>query len=433
MIPSRPSLDGRAPLHAINFGLFIRLRWAAMLGQALTILVVDRWLAIPLPLPELFGIVAIELASNLGCLVWLRQRRPASPRALGALMTLDTVLLTALLYLTGGPFNPFSFLYLVQIALAALSLPARGTWALVVLALGCSGFLFLDHRDLTFPATSHADHMRVHLQGMWVAFGVAAAFIVYFLMRLTRALSTLDAQLFAARDLAARKEKLASLATLAAGTAHELATPLSTIATAARELELALERSGAADAASDDLQLIREEVRRCRGILDRMALQAGEPVAENLAGVEMRSIIDEALCELPPEAAIRVDLDETLGGTKLLVPPKALSQILRTLIKNGQEASAPGQPIVVRGQILERHVHIDVSDQGSGMTAEVLHRAGEPFFTTKAPGAGMGLGLFVARATVEQLGGQLSLRSELHRGTSATIVLPLHRAPVEGN
>jgi two-component system sensor histidine kinase RegB len=419
--------DRGTPLHAINFVLFMRLRWAAMLGQVVTMLVVDRWMGIALPLPQLFGVVAIEFVSNVGCLVWLRQRRPTSSRALFSLMTLDTVLLTALLYLTGGPFNPFSFLYLVQIALAALALPARGTWALVALALGCSGFLFLDHHELTIPATSHADHMRIHLQGMWVAFGVAAAFIVYFLMRLTRALSSMDGELVAARDLAARKEKLASLATLAAGTAHELATPLSTIATAARELELSMDRAADVDGAKEDLRLIRDEVRRCRAILDRMSLRSGELSAESLSPVHIQAVIDDAVSELPTPAAIHVEVDAALGRTKLFVPPKALSQILRTLIKNGQDASEPGADVIVRGWIAGAEVHIEVSDQGTGMVSQVLERAGEPFFTTKAPGVGMGLGLFVARSTVEQLGGRLSLRSEPRRGTAATIVLPLRQ------
>src|SRR5262249_9182438 len=130
-------------------------------------------------------------------------------------------------------------LYLVNIALAAVVLRPRWTWTLVAVSLACFGTLFAQPRwgAGTAPALGHEAHFRMHLQGMWVAFGVAAIFIVYFVQRVTRALAARDAELAAAQLATARHERLAALATLAAGAAHELATPLSTIAVAAKELE----------------------------------------------------------------------------------------------------------------------------------------------------------------------------------------------------
>src|SRR5262249_33714904 len=191
------------------------------------------------------------------------------------------VLLSALLYLTGGPLNPFSFLYLVQIALAAVILRARFTWALVALSLACSGVLFFAHRDLPLGETTHAEHaagsLSIHLYGMWVAFGVAATFIVYFLMRVTRALAEREAELREVHQKTARNEKLASLATLAAGAAHELATPLSTIALAAKELE---RQTAGQSGLAEDGQLIRSQGERGRGILGRVAADAGRAFGE---------------------------------------------------------------------------------------------------------------------------------------------------------
>jgi two-component system sensor histidine kinase RegB len=269
----------------INLSWLVKLRWAAMIGQLVTIAVVHVGMGIELRIGPLLGLMAASLATNVVAFAWTARRRPVAPWAVPSLMVFDTLLFTLLLHLTGGPFNPFSFLYLVQIALAAVVLPARLTWALVLLSLACSGFLFLDYEELPLGKLSHGEHMRIHLIGMWVAFGVAAGFIVYFLMRVTVALAERDAELYEARSLVARQEKLASLATLAAGTAHELATPLSTIALVARELDRELSDPTALDAARGDAKLIREQVQRCRAILDSMSVRGGEFAGESRARV----------------------------------------------------------------------------------------------------------------------------------------------------
>ena len=177
---------GSDPLR-VNLSWLIRLRWGAIAGQALTTVAVDRFMDVPLPLGLLGALIGVELVTNVGATVWARRAPAVREWHLAALMGLDVLVLTGLLYLTGGPFNPFSFLYLVYIALAAVLLGAGWTWALVLLSLVGSGVLFLRHRPLVLQAETHDEHMSVHLRGMWVAYGVAAAFIVYFLMRRTKA------------------------------------------------------------------------------------------------------------------------------------------------------------------------------------------------------------------------------------------------------
>src|SRR5438128_2176078 len=182
-----------APPDEINFGWLVRLRWSMVAGQLLTIVGVRYLLGLPLPLEPLLAIVAIEAASNLAASV-LGRRRPARQGWMAALMALDVVMCTGLLFFTGGPSNPFSFLYLVQIALAATTLRGTLTWALTALALAGSAVLFAWHRPLPLTG-SHEQYMNLHLQGMWVAFGVAAAFIVYFLSRVRRALAQREDEL----------------------------------------------------------------------------------------------------------------------------------------------------------------------------------------------------------------------------------------------
>jgi two-component system sensor histidine kinase RegB len=336
-------------------------------------------------------------------------------------MAFDTLALTALLALSGGPFNPFSFLYLVQIALAAVLLREVWTWTLAALALACSAVLFVVHREL--PVPEGVNHMDFHLRGMWLAFGVTAGFIVYFLIRVTRALSARDRELAEARELASRREKLASLATLAAGAAHELATPLSTIALAAKELARHLEKSGDTVAREDAL-LIRERVQRCREILDQLGSDAGASAGETAAETAVEQVVTGALAGLRPAPQVRVEWASGAAASQLRVPARALAQALRSILKNAQDASPAGAVICLRVARPDGALHLEVHDQGAGMDPQVLARAGEPFFTTKPPGSGMGLGLFLSRTVVEQLGGHLAIESTAKSGTTVTVVLP---------
>ncbi len=403
---------------AINFSWLIKLRWGAIAGQIVTILGVARVVGVELPLTALFAVIAVELVSNIVCVVAARRRTPPEWWC-GLVMTLDVLLLTALLHLTGGPFNPFSFLYLVEIALAAVILRARWTWTLVLVSLVGSGALFVGPRE---ALTSRGDHMQLHLRGMWVAFGVAATFIVYFLMRVRRDLEARELDLVAAQRRGARQERLASLATLAAGAAHELATPLGTIALAAKELERRLGSLADADAV-EDVQLIRAQVSRCRGILDSMAAEAGQSAGEPSRDVPVADLLRLAVDGLRAEPPIEVDLS-TINGQKLCVPPRAVAQAVKSLLKNAQDASQTHTPVQLSASFTEVEVRIEVLDRGSGMAEAILARAGEPFFTTKEPGRGMGLGLFLTRTVVEQLGGQLALSAREGGGTRALVTLP---------
>jgi two-component system sensor histidine kinase RegB len=415
--------DAQAEIRT-NLSWLLRLRWGAITGQLVTILVVRFAMDVALPLPPLLAIVGLEILSNV---VWsFRSAARPVPRAtLGGLMALDVVLLSALLFFTGGPHNPFSFLFLVPISLATLILTAAGTWALVALSLACSAVLFLWNRPLDLgPA-----HMAMHLRGMWVAFGVSAAFIVYFLRRIRRALAQRDAELNDSRTRAARQERLASLATLAAGAAHELSTPLSTIAVVAKELERQVAALALPDGVADDVRLVRGEVARCRAILQRLCVDAGEVMGEAFVAVPVGELVGRALAGLEPRPAIRADVGADVRALALSVPPRAIEQALHGVLKNAQDASPDGATVSFDVARVDGRIEFTVRDEGAGMSPEVLARAGEPFFTTKPAGRGMGLGLFLARTVVERLGGALTFDSAPARGTTARIAVPARTGP----
>lgn len=418
-MPPKSSVGGA---HAVNFSWLLQLRWGSIAGQLTLILIVHGVLGFSLPLAPLFLCVAIEAVSNAAFALRLRRSAEVQPWMPGLLMGLDVALLTAMLRLTGGPFNPFTTLYLVNIALAAVVLPATWSWFLTALSLLCFGLLFLD-RALLGGGGGHADHLQMHLQGMWVAFGLAAGFIVYFVHRVTRSLAQRDAELAAARALTARHEKLASLATLAAGAAHQLSTPLSTIAVVAKELERHLERRDVDEATVADARLIREQVERCRDILLQLAADAGESTGEAIQPMAVDLLLQAAVRGLPAES-ISLSISPAARAELLVAPPRALAQALRGIVKNACEASPPGSQVRVRVDRDAGGWAIEVADRGHGMAEEVLAHAGEPFFTTKGPDKGMGLGVFLARTVVERLGGSFSLDSVLGQGTRAQLRLP---------
>jgi two-component system, sensor histidine kinase RegB len=411
----------------INFDWLIRLRWAAVTGQLITIGAVHFVMGLDIPIALLLALVGVEVGSNLACALLARRHRPRQAW-LAAVMGLDVLLFSGLLYLTGGPLNPFSFLYLIPIALASITVRPGWTWALVMLSLACSAFLFAAHRPLSLG--DHARHMSLHLRGMWVAFGVAASFIVYFLLRVRRALERHERELDAARAAAQRQEKLASLATLAAGAAHELLTPLSTIAVIAGDLQRDLAQPGTSGRAVEDARLVRAEVDRCRAIIERMRADAGDTAGEGFTSVPVATLVHSAVGGVAgSRIAVRPEIAAAVVDRLLTIPPRAVGQALTALIENAQQASPPGDDVVLLVAPADGHIRFEIRDRGAGMPADVLARVGEPFFTTKPAGKGMGLGVFLARAVADRLGGAVTITSAPGTGTSVVFALPLEAAP----
>ncbi len=410
--PARSPLSLRAVDERTNLTWLIKLRWGAVASEAALIVLADRF-TVALPLGRLFAVLALVLATNVALVVYGRAREGL----LTAVLAFDVLALTTMLAFTGGPLNPFSSLYLVNIALAAVVLSSRHIWAIV--GLSAAGYAALFGESVwsgDFFGPDHARHMRIHLQGMWLAFMVAAVFIGYFVHRVQRALALREAELARVRAQQARTEKLSALATLAAGAAHELATPLSTIAVVARELSSQL--SGAA---LEDARLIRQEVSRCRAVLDQLAADAGGTVGDEPALITVPALLDLARAGLADVPRIETDVAPELS---VRAPPRSLALALRSVLKNAQDASTPERPVVVHAHESERKVTIEVEDTGSGMDASTLARVGDPFFTTKEPGRGMGLGMFLTRSVLEQLGGDVRIDSREGRGTTVVLSLP---------
>jgi len=413
----------------------VRLRWAALVGQTVTIAVVSLGRIVHLPVRPLLLLVAIGTLGNVCLELWSRSSRRVPAAGIGLVMIADALLLTATLAFSGSYSNPFSTLYLVNVALATVLLPPRWAWAVLGVSLAGFGSLFaldlLKPGGLRLSELDHQELMKLHLQGMWVALAIAAVFIVYVVNRVTRALQRRELELVAERSLSARKDKVASLATLAAGAAHELSTPLTTIAVVTRELERMLAASP--PEVRSDLSLIRQQIERCQEILGQMAVHAGENAGEPLVPLSPADWVARALEGLLDRERVQASIDPQAAVLRLEGPAAAIVRALRSLVNNALQASPPGEPIQVRLRESGGFIRAAVSDRGPGIPPATLARMGEPFFTTKQPGHGMGLGLFLTRTLAEQLGGALEMESAPGVGTTATLRLPASIRPASGS
>jgi len=391
----------------------IRLRWAAVAGQLAAVGVT----AAAGKHREALGLLVVVLIGAASNLVAARRKAPAPQPFLIALIGLDVLLLSAMLVLTGGALSPLIPLYVVYPVLGAILLQPGMAWANFALVMAAHASLLVFAPWGGQLAKAQAP-VAGHVWGLFATLGVASPFLVTTLLRTRQALSSADRRLARARANQEQTARLTSLATLAAGAAHELATPLGTIAVVAGELA---RREGDPQVAQDGA-LIGAEVARCRRVLHELAADAGEGAGEQRKPVPIGDIIDLALDGYGDE--IVVEMSDELAEQPWTVPPRLVAQALRRLLGNAHHASPPGATVSLRVTCTDEILRLEVADHGHGMSPEVLARATEPFFTTRQHGVGMGLGLWFVRSVAEHLGGKLSLTSVQGQGSTAVLTLP---------
>lgn len=392
---------------------------------------VALWLvfAIAVALPELelplraiapFGFAAALFRTGV---LAAESRQAAAPRWLvGLTLCVDAVLLTELLDITGGPFNPFVVIYAVDVWLAMIAVSTAWGVAVALVAGGSFAWLVVDHIRAGLAEHHRLNDFPTHLFTMWYVGSSIAELVAHYVGHARETLAARQRELEQARERAVRSERLASLTTLAAGAAHELSTPLATVAVAARELERTARAADAklADDLMADVRLIQGAVQRSRSILDGMS---GRASGGGLAGEPMTAgAIAELACDglpAPRRARLQLDIDDANGCR--ITAGADVARALSSLIKNAFDADRQ-EHVHLKAAATGSTLRFEVRDHGHGMSPEVRRRAGEPFFTTKPAGEGLGLGLFLARTVAEQLGG--SLRFEGTSGTVAILEIP---------
>lgn len=370
------------------------------------------------------GLVAAICRTLVAALLWKHRRVPQAVAGFG--LAVDAALLTGLLDITGGPFNPFIVMFVTYVWLATVSLSPRWGFLVGCVSLAGFGWLVVDHVSAGMAEHHRLNDFPTHLFTMWFSGAAIAELVAHYVTQARVALAQRQQQVDEARERAVRSERLSSLTTLAAGAAHELSTPLATIAVAARELERnavrVAEPAPVGFALRDDARLIRSELDRCQAILDGMSGRAGGDVAttlEPMAPSSIARLVRERLAE-SHRARLVVEIEP-----QALTPSATAAEVVQaisSLLKNAFDATGAGDDVVLRFGAHGASARIEVRDRGMGMSPDARHRAGEPFYTTKEPGRGLGLGLFLVRTFVERAGGTLEF--SVGDGTTAILELP---------
>lgn len=401
------------------------LRAVALLAQLAVLGLATSVFAIALPVSELLGGIGLLLVLWLATFGRLRRRWPVTELEIVLHLSLDVGVLTWLLYLSGGSANPFVSAYLVPIALAAVALRPRYG---VVIALLCSSaytVLLKFYLPLSLAHRGPASGFELHVLGMWVNFILSASLIAGLLWVLAEGIRRRDRLINQARENVLHNEHVVALGVLAAGAAHELSTPLSTVALLAEEISLELTDKPHAQA---DLALMKQQIQQCKASLSTLLASAGHGRAESASLIGADAFLEKTLQRwrlLRPEVGLSVALTDE-ESTSLLAD-EGLAQALINLLNNAADASlANGRPGVnLRAQASGGQLVIEIEDEGVGIDETNRALAGRAVFSTK-PG-GSGLGLLISNTTLARWGGSLSLHNRPGGGTLSRIVLPLPR------
>ncbi|MEX1119073.1 MAG: ATP-binding protein [Terrimicrobiaceae bacterium] len=412
--------------NALGLQWLLRLRWIAVLGQIVVCVVCVAFLRVDLPIVVLAGCIGLTALTNF--LFWSNHDVVEERSALWTpvIIFLDILILTIMLFFAGGAHNPFTVIYLLHIALAVVLLPGWAAWLAVAFCGLCFAALFTsDHKLVSDTGETCCTDMSSHLQGMFVGMLAAGAGLTYFVSQLNASLTSHRKALEKARHLSEQHERFASLATLAAGVAHELATPLATIAVVSKDLEQLCCAAPLGETCRADARLILQEVERCKTVIEKLGARPSGNSMEESVVFRIGEISALLGGYLPERIAKRLEMKIEQWEDEVCLPLPRVLQCLAILVKNAAEASAPGESVLLTVSKTPGLVRFGVRDKGCGMPDEIIERLGEPFFTTKETGSGMGLGLFLVRTFVEQRNGKFHVESSPGSGTSIEIQLPL--------
>jgi len=418
----------------------VRLRWLAVIGQTVTVILVALYLGYPMPLGFCLGLIAFSAWLNIFLSIRWRGSQRLRPRMAGLLLAYDTAQLAGLLYLTGGLENPFAFLFLVPVTVSATSLPLRSTLALGALTFGCATALAFYHLPLPWPANSSLQLPKAYVLGLWIAIACGTVFSAIYARRIAEEARQMSAALGATEMVLAREQRLSALDGLAAAAAHELGTPLATIALVAKELKRELPSSSPH---SEDIDLLISQTARCREILARLS-QHDQGTDEVFGRVKLSAMLEDLVAPLRgSDVTITISCQPEAKSATVPEPVfernPAIAYGLGNILENAIDFAT--SHVAVEAQWNRSTISLLVADDGPGFDQQIFDRLGDPFVTTR-PGyteaavadgthEGMGLGLFIAKTLLERSGAAVTLANQKPPAVGARISLSWPRTAVD--
>lgn len=416
--------------------LFI-LRNLLLLAGSLLILMSEYVLQVSLPLDGLWlAIIAIGAVNGF---TWLRLNSdvPVTELEIFAQLSLDVIGITLLLYLTGGATNPIIWIFLLPLILTAIILPQDYTWYMVILTTTMYTYLIgfhiplpaiepsFDPHDLArkIPLQTDMYYFNLHMFGMWFGFVFSAGLVAYFVVELSKTLRERERKLAEARGMALRDERAIALGTLAASAAHEMSTPLGTIAILAHELRRDYPEHRLPEL-HQKLGIIEEQIERCKKALSVMSSSAGKQRAESGQAMPLVDYLDEVINQWrAQQPGIKLNFIVAGGPPAQILAEHSLTHALINILNNAAEASPPDKGVDFHASWDEQQATIKIRDYGPGIDLEIAKIIGKAPVSTKPQG--LGVGLFLTFTTIKRLGGKIKIFNVEEGGACVEFMLPL--------
>jgi len=437
---AQPTGRGRVRLRTLS-----NLRWLAIAGQSAALFIVHFGLSYQLPLWRCAFAIAASALLNIVLAIRFPAAHRLTNREATFYLAYDVLQLAALLYLTGGLENPFALMFLAPVVIAASTLNLGNTLILAGLAFAAVSLIAIAHEPLPWAPHETLQLPPLYQGGIWASIVIGIGFTSVYAWRIASEAARMSAGLAATQLALAREHRMAAIGALAAAAAHELGTPLGTIAVVSRELERELPPDSPQ---SEDAKLLREQAERCRGILTQLA-RPEQSVLDATQRLPLGALLDDLAGEYrSDDLDIVIDLtplDEAVAAPKVWRIPELLHG-LGNLIANAADFAR--SRIDIRAQWDAKSLAVAVEDDGPGFSPEILERIGEPYVTSR-PGSyalgetelgpsgtfagqqGMGLGFFIAKTLLEQTGGRVQARNL--RGGGARVSARWPRGAIDGD
>ncbi len=430
------SIDGSR----LRLNTTIRLRWFAVAGQTATILLIYYGFRFPVPFALCLAVILMSAALN----IWLSLTTPRSQRLVSRqamlLLGYDILQLAALLYLTGGLENPFAFLLVVPVAVSASTQPLAVTATLTALDVALATVLVGFHLPLPWANGVPPLLPLNYMVGLWSSLVSCIVFIAIYAWRIGQEARQMSQALTAAELVLAREQRLSALDGLAAAAAHQLGTPLSTIALVAKELEREVPSESPL---REDIVLLQTQAARCREILSELSKGGGQDGDDYFARIPLSHLIEEVIAPLrTPGVTINVELQNganpaTASGEPVVPRNSGLIHGLGNLVENAIDFA--DETVTIDAHYDQDKVRLCISDDGPGFLPNVMIHMGEPYVTSRPRGngsgdaAGMGLGFFIAKTFLERSGGSIRIANRTPPATGALVEIVWPRRRLEAS